>query len=104
MLILLTRKAHINRVFLINPFSATSIWVKVEFWCQGRILGQSQIMGQGRILGQGEIYGQGQIYGQGHVQGHGRGQGHCVLLHLASSDAQCLCVCVVASGFARCFC
>jgi len=27
-----TRKAHKNRVFIINPLSATSIWVKVEIW------------------------------------------------------------------------
>src|SRR6218665_1670024 len=26
-----TRKAHKNRVFIINPLSGTSIWVKVEF-------------------------------------------------------------------------
>ena len=38
---------------------------------------------QGRILGQGQILSQGQILGQGNVQGH----------------CQCLCVCVVASGF-----
>src|SRR6218665_1881609 len=27
-----TRTAHKNRVFIINPLSATSIWVKVKFW------------------------------------------------------------------------
>src|SRR6218665_621293 len=27
-----TRKAHKNRVFIISPLSAQSIWVKVEFW------------------------------------------------------------------------
>src|SRR6218665_1424234 len=27
-----TRKAHKNSVFIINPLSAKSIWVKVKFW------------------------------------------------------------------------
>jgi len=59
---LTTRKAHKNRVFIINPLSATSIWVKVEFWVnvkfwikvefwvkvQGQILVKGQILGQGR--------------------------------------------------------
>src|SRR6218665_103777 len=27
-----TRKAHKNRVFIINPLCAKSVWVKVKFW------------------------------------------------------------------------
>ena len=49
------KKAHKNRVFIVNPLSATSIW------CQGRILDQGQILGQGQILAEGRILGQGQI-------------------------------------------
>ena len=41
-----TRKAHKNRVVIINPLSAINLG-------QGRILGQGQIMDRGRILGQG---------------------------------------------------
>ena len=75
---LATRKAHKNRVFIINPLSATSIW------CQGRILDHGQILGQGRNLGQGQILvhrqilGQSQILGQGQILGQDRGQGQCV--------------------------
>jgi len=66
-----------TRVFIINPLSATSIWVKVEFQGQGRILGQGQIMGQGQILGQGRILDQGRISGQDQILGQGEisGQG-----------------------------
>ena len=65
-----TRKAHKNRVFIINPLSARLIF-------QGQVQGLFQ--GQGRSLGQGNLQGQGQS--EGHVQGHGRGQGLCVWLY-----------------------
>jgi len=33
----MTRKAHKNKDFIINPLSAKSIWVKVEFWIKVKI-------------------------------------------------------------------
>ena len=44
-----TRKAHKNTVFIINPLSATPIWVKVEFWVKVKFWVKFEFLGQGRI-------------------------------------------------------
>ena len=83
----LTRKAHKNRFFIINPLSAKLLFQgqvpgQVQGHLQGQvqvqIQGQGHVQGQGRILGQGHLQDQGQSLGQGHVQGRDRGRGQCL--------------------------
>ena len=66
----LTRKAHKNTVFIINPLSAKSIWVKVEF----RVKAKFWVKVKFRVKVQGQ------------VQGRGQGVCGCIWLRQMSGD------------------